>query len=244
MPLSDDEKLRYARQLGIPSWGEEAQARLGKATVFVAGAGGLGAPVLLYLAAAGVGHLRICDHDRVEMTNLNRQLLHNVERLGQPKVVSAARTVAALNPDIRVTPLDQSLTPENSEELIGDADLLIDCLDNLPARHALNRVAVRKGLPLVHGGIAGYQGQLAFLHPPHTACLACILPAGIDAEPVMVLGATAGVIGSMQALEGLKYLIGMGSSLLECMLFWDGRHQRFDHIRLRRSRHCRVCGGS
>jgi len=242
MSLSNGEKLRYARQLGIPSWGEDAQAKLRQATVFVAGAGGLGAPVVLYLAAAGVGRLRICDHDRVEMTNLNRQLLHTTERLGESKAESAARTVAALNPDVQVTPLDETLTPDNAAALIGEADLLMDCLDNLPARHALNRAAVRQGLPLVHGGIAGFQGQLAFLQPPHTACLACFLPEEMDTAPVMVLGATAGVIGSLQAQEGLKFLVGLGSALRDQMLFWDGRHQRFDCIRLRRSHHCRVCG--
>jgi adenylyltransferase/sulfurtransferase len=243
MPLSPEERLRYARQLGIPSWGDEAQEKLKRSVVFVAGAGGLGAPVLYYLAAAGVGELRVCDHDRVDLTNLNRQLLHTTERLGESKATSAVRTLAALNPEIRLTPLEQTLTPQNAAQLVGPADLIMDCLDNLPARHILNRVAVERSLPLVHGGVAGFQGQLAFLHPPRTACLACVLPPETDDEPVMVLGATAGVIGSLQALEALKYLVGLGSDLEDRMLFWNGRHQRFDRIHLRRSRRCVVCGG-
>ncbi len=173
--ISGGERERYLRQLLIPSWGEAAQGRLKAATVFVAGAGGLGSSAILYLAAAGVGCIRVCDRGRVDLSNLNRQILHGEHAIGTRKTSSARRAAARLNRHVRMVPLSVEMTEENVAELAAGADLLLDCLDNVHGRMVLNGLSVRARIPLVHAGVRALGGQLTFLHPPATPCLACFL---------------------------------------------------------------------
>ena len=241
--LGSRELQRYNRQLILPGWGEEAQGRLRRAVVFIAGAGGLGSPVAQYLAAAGVGTLRICDSGRVELSNLNRQLLHSDRDLNRPKVRSAVRTVRRVNPHVRVVPLQAVIDEGSIEELVGDAELILDCLDNFPTRQVLNALAVRRGLPMVHAGVTGYCGQITFLHPPATACLACIVPRSPPQELFPILGATAGLLGCLEALEALKYLTGSGPLLVGRMLFCDAEAMQFQEVSVQKDPNCPVCGG-
>ena len=240
--LTEKELLRYTRQLPIKGWGPEAQERLKQSKVFVAGTGGLGSPLLFYLAAAGVGSLTLCDYDVVDLTNLNRQILHDTSRVGIEKVLSGRQTLEALNPHIKIEVIPERLTKKNSSDLIGNSDLIADCLDNFEARHLINRVSVKKSIPLIHGGIASFQGQLTLIHPPETPCLACFLPKKDTEKGIPVLGATAGIVGSLQALEALKFLAGFDTTLKNRLLFWDGLAMKFDSMKLSKNPHCKVCG--
>jgi len=243
MSLSPDELERYQRQMMIDGWGEAGQEKLQRSTVFVAGAGGLGSPAAIYLCVAGVGELRICDSDAPELSNLNRQILHDASRVGINKASSAEQTLRALNPAVRVTPLTERIEPDNVDRLVGDAAIIVDCLDNFRARYLLNDVAVRRNMPLVHGAVSGLDGRMAVLHPPHTACLRCVVPEPPPEQAFPVLGATPGVIGTLQALEVLKYLTGVGESLLGELLVWDGARMRFVRVRFGADPRCPACGG-
>lgn len=230
---------RYARQ--IPVIGEDGQKKLAESTVFLAGAGGLGSPVALYLAAAGVGSIRIADCDRVELTNLNRQILHRSDRIGMAKAVSAAMTLTAFNPDISVTALDAFIDSGNVTSLISDADIIVDAMDNFAARYVLNAAALDLGIPLMHGGIAGLTGQATLVVPGKTPCLSCIFPGVETTVKTPVLGVTAGVIGSIEAQETIKYLTGIGETLAGKLLLWDGLVNRAEVFSVKRSRRCPVC---
>jgi len=247
--LSDRERERYTRQLVLPSWGEEAQLRLKAATVFVAGAGGLGSAVVLYLAAAGVGCIRVCDRDTVELSNLNRQILHAERGMGMRKALSAQKAVTRLNSEVRVVPLVAEMTGQNVGELAAGADILLDCLDNVPSRLVLNGLSVSARLPLVHAGVRGLGGQLSFLRPPATACLACFMqdasvedPAALQSGPPPILGAVAGAMGCLQALEALKYLTGIGERAENRIVFLDGETMKFEEVEIVKNPDCPVCG--
>ena len=240
--LTSEERERYRRQTMLPAWDAGAQEALKRSCVFIAGAGGLGSPVALYLAAAGVGALRICDDGEVELSNLNRQILHGADRIGMEKALSAVRTLQALNPSVEVIPLTDTITAGNAESLIGEAGLVIDCLDNFQTRHILNHHAVKAGLPLVHAGVNGFCGQITFIHPPHTACLACLVAEAPPRETVPILGATAGAIGCLEALEALKYLTGTGRLLKGRLLFFDGETMEVEEVCFDRDPECPVCG--
>jgi adenylyltransferase/sulfurtransferase len=242
--LSKEELLFYTRQMGIPSWGAPAQERLKNSTAFVAGTGGLGSPVLFYLAAAGVGNLVICDYDKIEITNLNRQILHQFKRIGELKVDSAREALTELNPFITIIPVKEKLTRKNAESIIGKPDIIIDCLDNFEARHIINRVSVKNWIPMVHAGVAELRGQITFMHPPETPCLACFLDLKSPHKKPQVLGATPGVIGSLQAVEAIKYLAGFSPSLKNRLLFWDGLAMKFEAIIIKRNPRCKVCKNS
>jgi len=240
--LSEKDLIRYQRQMSIPGWGEAGQARIKAARVFIAGAGGLGSPVALYLAAAGVGEIMICDSDRIELTNLNRQLLHSDERIGELKAESAARTLRQLNPDIRVVPIPEQLDKTNAERIINKPDILLDCLDNYETRYLLNEYSIGSGIPLVHGAIWGLVGQVTFLAPPMTPCLRCIVPAPPAGGIFPAVGVTAGVIGSLCAMEALKFLTSIGTNLKGTMLFFDGEEMTFTPLLVRRGVSCPACG--
>jgi len=244
--LSSGERERYSRQLGIDGWGERGQEKLKQATVFVAGCGGLGSPVLFYLAAAGVGILRVCDDGILELSNLNRQVLYTTADIGMPKAEAAARRLAALNPDVKTVPLTERLETASAERLIGNADLVVDCLDNFRTRDVLNRSCVRTSTPYLHAGVEGMSGQLALFKPPETACLGCVIPAGTPEyqSPPAVAGAAAGVLGTLQAAEALKELTGVGDSTAGRMTIWDGITGTFDHVLIDRDPDCPVCGRS
>ncbi|TFG64143.1 MAG: HesA/MoeB/ThiF family protein [Spirochaetales bacterium] len=241
--LTDRDKVRYTRQILLPEIGGKGQERLKGSTVFIAGAGGLGSPVSVYLACAGVGHLVICDDGRVELSNLNRQFLHADSRQDMLKTESAAEILAALNPDVSLTLISRRLTEENAGELVGGADIIVDCLDNFETRYVVNRYAVKNSLPFIHAGIYGMSGQLSFFQPPETACLACIFPEAPPPEIFPVLGAPVGVIGSLEALEAVKYLTGCGTVLKNRLLIFNGEEARFDEVTISRDPACPVCGG-
>jgi molybdopterin-synthase adenylyltransferase len=256
--LSKDEKERYGRQMVLPRWGERGQARLKESVVFVAGAGGLGSPVILYLAASGVGRIRVCDDGSVEGSNLNRQILYTDADIGESKCDAVTRAIARINPHVSVDPFPDRIADGNVETLVGDSCLILDCLDNFEARYTLNAFSVRRGVPMIHAGVSGMCGQVSFIHPPDTSCLACMVPvtvpevASARGEPVKpvtpggvfpVVGAAAGVVGSLQALEALKHLTGIGSSISGRMLFYDGQNCTFHLSRERKNPRCRVCSG-
>jgi molybdopterin/thiamine biosynthesis adenylyltransferase len=233
--------LRYARQMLIDGWGEQGQKKLKNSTVFIAGAGGLGSPVSIYLAVAGIGKIIICDFDSVEVTNLNRQILHSHTRIGINKALSAKITLTAINPDIEVIPITSKITEENAFELVGDSHIIMDCMDNLETRYILNEVAIKKGIPLVFGAIYGIQGILSFIQPPETPCLRCLFPEAPPKETFPVVGATPGVIGALQALEAIKYLVGIGKLLKNKLLVWDGMSCDFRTFKARKDTSCLFC---
>jgi adenylyltransferase/sulfurtransferase len=243
MSLSENELKRYHRQMMMDGWGEAGQAKLKGSTVFVAGAGGLGSPVSIYLAVAGVGTLRVCDFDSPELSNLNRQILHDETRIGINKAVSAKQTLERINPDIRVTALTDKITEETVDALVGDAAIILDCMDNFPTRFILNECAHRKGIPLVHGSIWGMEGRLTFVRTPETPCLRCLFPDAPPREVFPVLGATPAVIGCLQAMETVKYLTGIGKNLKGRLLLWDGAETEFRTYKIRKDPSCPTCGG-
>lgn len=244
--LTDKERERYSRQISADGWGEQGQQKLKSATVFVAGCGGLGSPVLSYLAAAGVGTLRICDDGDLELSNLNRQVLYTTNEIGRQKTDRAAQRLRGLNPEILVEPICARISDGNAAELIGSVDLIIDCLDNFATREVLNRYSVEVNIPFLHAGVAGMAGQLLLLHPPLTGCLACVIPPGIPEyeSPPPVIGAAPGVMGALQAMEALKYLTGVGISDAGIMTIWDGETNTFDKVKVERDPACPICGNS
>ena len=243
MNLSDRELERYGRQMMLAGWGQETQEKLKEATAFVAGAGGLGSPLTIYLAVAGIGHIRVCDFDAPELSNLNRQILHDDTRIGVNKAVSAKRTLETLNPDIQVTALTDRVVAENVDEMVGNADVIVDCMDNFPTRYLLNETAIRKQIPMVHGSVWGLEGRLSFIQPPETPCLRCLFPEAPPPEVFPVVGATPGVIGTLQAVETIKYLAGIGTNLKGKFLIWDGLEMEFMTVAFRKDPNCPACGG-
>ncbi len=242
--MHENEKIRYERQMMIPHWGEEGQKKLKSATAFVAGAGGLGSPLLYYLAVAGIGHLRVCDFDAVELSNLNRQILHTSERIGMNKAESAQTTLKKVNENIEIEIITEKIKKHNVNNLIDGADIIIDCLDNFDTRHLLNRASVELKIPFIHAGVEGLRGQITFLQPPETPCLACFIPLKIKKEKFPIVGATPGVLGSLQAMEAIKHLTGIGETLKNRLLLFDGMTMEFSTIKLTKNPKCSVCGKS
>lgn len=240
--LNEREQKRYLRQLILPDFGDAAQQKLKNSTVFIAGAGGLGGPVALYLAAAGVGRLIIADRDAVELSNLNRQILHSTDDIDVAKSVSAKETLSKLNPEIKIITRQINIDDNSISKLAAGADIIVDCLDNIPTRYVLNRYAIAKGIPIMHAGIDCWTAQLSFIQPPDTACLHCLFESFVEnGAPKPVLGAVAGVLGTMQALETLKYLAGMEMTLKNKLLFFDAQEMEWTKLDLYKSEHCPVC---
>jgi len=240
--LTDYDKTRYHRQMMISGWGEKGQAKLKASSVFIAGAGGLGSPVSIYLAIAGVGELRICDADRPELSNLNRQILHTDERIGELKAVSAEKTLRELNPTVRIVAYSDYLDENSVERIVGKPDIIVDCLDNFETRYLLNRYCIKNNIPFVHGAIWGMIGQVTFLHPPETPCLRCLVPEPPPKELFPVVGVTPGIIGCIQAMEVLKFLTGVGTPLKGRLLFLDGEEMVFNSANVKRMSSCPECG--
>jgi molybdopterin/thiamine biosynthesis adenylyltransferase len=246
--MTDDQLLRYSRHLLLDDLGIEGQRRLLAASALVVGAGGLGSPVAMYLASAGVGRLTIVDADLVDLTNLQRQIAHSLSRVGLPKVVSVARTVASLNPDVEVTAVARRADDAWLDVHVPHADVVVDCSDNFATRHALNAACVKHRKPLVSGAALGFDGQVAVYDTRRAddPCYACVFPP--DTRPVEAACATMGVfaplvgiVGSMQAAEALKLLAGCGTPLQGQLLMLDGRRMQWDGIALPRRADCPVC---
>ena len=240
--LTDQERTRYARQILL--FGEEAQERLKDAEVFIAGAGGLGCPVAVYLAVAGIGTITLVDRDEIELSNLNRQILHWDRDIGRTKIRSAGEKLTEINPDIRVMAIEADIGEKNADQLVGGADVIVDALDNYPARFLLNEVAQRKKIPLVHAAIRGLHGQATTILPGKTPCLACIFPCAPPEEVFPALGATAALMASIQATEVIKYLTGTGQLLDGRLLLWDGRSCRMEEVSVAPNPKCPVCSGN
>ncbi len=239
--FSERERERYKRQMLL--FGDEGQERLKKAHIFIAGAGGLGSPVSLYLAVAGVGTITIVDTDVVDRTNLNRQILHFDRDIGRKKTESAQEKLQEINPDITIHAIDIKIDETNAADLVGEADGIVDALDNYPARYLLNEVAIAEEIPLFHGGIRGFYGQATTIIPGTTPCLKCIFPKPPPQEIFPVVGATAGIIGTVQANEVLKYLLGIGEMLTGRLIIWDGLLAHAEEICVERNPACVACGG-
>lgn len=237
---AERERERYKRQILL--FGDEAQECLKKAHILVAGAGGLGSPIAIYLAVAGVGTITIVDRDTVDVSNLNRQILHTDRDVGKKKTVSALEKLREYNADITVNAIDATITQKNVRELVGTADGIVDALDNYKARYLLNRVALEKDIPFFHGAINGFFGQATTILPHKTACLECIFPRAPPEEVFPVLGATAGVIGAVQANEVVKYLTGKGTLLAGRLFTWDGLSATAEEIAIERNTACPACG--
>ncbi|UCE19508.1 MAG: HesA/MoeB/ThiF family protein [Gemmatimonadota bacterium] len=240
MSLSTSEIERYQRQLTVDGWNQE---RLKSARALVVGVGGLGGVSATYLAAAGVGYLRICDSDRVELSNLNRQILFTTEDIGKPKAALVAQRLSAQNPEIKIEPLSDKLTETNASELASGCDLIIDGLDNHADRLKLNKASFDLNIPFLYGAINEWLGQLSFFHPPETACLACLLPEELqDPKPTPVFGPLPGAIGSLQATLALRYLMTGEHPVSNTLLVFRADTTVFETVRFERRPGCGVCG--
>ena len=249
--MDDRQRLRYSRHLLLSEFGEEAQERLLAAHALVVGAGGLGSAALLYLAASGIGHITVCDGDKVDLTNLQRQVVHRNDAIGKPKSASAAATIAAINPDIRVEALDERAGPDRLAALVRAADVVLDCSDNFATRHALNRACVAHRKPLVSGAGLRFDGQIAVfdLRREDAPCYHCLFAedASAQEERCATMGVFAplvGIIGTFQALEAIKLVAGVGETLAGRLMLFDALGSRWHEVRLARDPHCEVCGAA
>jgi len=247
--MDDRQRLRYSRHLLLNEFGEEAQERLLAARALVVGAGGLGSAALMYLASSGIGHITVVDGDRVDLTNLQRQVVHRNASIGEPKAASAAATLSALNPEIQVEALDERAGPERLMALVRGADVVLDCSDNFATRHALNRACVAAKKPLVSGAGIRFDGQVAVfdLRREDSPCYHCLFAdeAGEAEERCATMGVFAplvGVIGTFQALEAIKLVAGVGDSLAGRLMLFDALASRWHEVRLARDPQCRICG--
>jgi molybdopterin/thiamine biosynthesis adenylyltransferase/rhodanese-related sulfurtransferase len=245
--LTAEQKERYRRHLILPEVGEAGQEKLLRARVLLLGAGGLGSPAALYLAAAGVGTLGIVDMDVVDLSNLQRQVIHTRERQGQPKTASARATIEALNPDVKVVPFAERLTSKNVLRILEGFDMVLDGGDNFPTRYLLNDACVLQRKPNIHGSIFRFEGQVTTFVPGRGPCYRCLYPAPPPPElapscaEAGVLGVLPGIIGLMQANEALKLILGKGEPLVGRLLTFDALSTRFQELRLRRDPQCPVC---
>ena len=249
--LDEDKRRRYSRHVLIPEIGEAGQLRLLDSRILLLGAGGLGSPASLYLAAAGVGRLGIVDDDTVDETNLQRQIVHSTERLGDSKAESAKRTIQALNPDVDVKLFKERLTSENADRILGEGwDVIVDGTDNFPTRYLVNDASIWHEIPVVHGSIFRFEGQATVFKPQEGPCYRCLFPQPPPPELAPscaeggVLGVLPGIIGSLQANEAIKLAAGVGDSLVGRLLLFDALSTTFTEVSLRRDPDCPVCGES
>ena len=245
--LTAEQKERYARHLMLEGLGEEGQEKLLAGSVLVIGAGGLGSPALLYLVAAGVGRVGVVDSDVVELSNLQRQILHSTERIGQLKVASAAAALQPLNPHVQLTAYPFRAAADSIDALIKEYDFVIDATDNFESKFLINDACVRGGKAFSHGGILRYNGQTMTVTPGKSPCYRCIFPESLEGEDALacskagVIGVLPGIIGTLQATEAIKYLTGFGELLLGRLLTYDSAAMKFREISVRRNPGCPVC---
>lgn len=249
-PLNDQQLLRYSRHLLLDQIGIEGQERIVGARVLVVGAGGLGSPAALYLASAGVGRIVLADDDTVDLTNLQRQILHTQERIGQMKALSGRTALALINPEVQVETVTERLAGDALSATVADVDVVLDCCDNFATRHAINRASVQHGKPLVSGAAIRFDGQLSVFDPrrPASPCYHCLFPEGEDVEEVRcaVMGVFApltGIIGAAQAAEALKLIVGCGEPAIGRLLLLDGLTMSWRSVKFGRDPGCAVCGG-
>jgi adenylyltransferase/sulfurtransferase len=246
--MDDQQLLRYSRHILLPEFGIEGQEKLLGAHALIIGAGGLGSPAALYLAASGVGTLTLCDNDTVDLTNLQRQIVHRTASIGQNKVDSARSTLAEINPGIHIIPVNERASAARLHQLIGQADVVLDCSDNFDTRYAVNRACVQLHKPLVSGAATRFAGQVTVFdfRQPHSPCYHCLYPEHSESEETRcavmgVLAPLVGIIGSMQAAEALKLLLNAGTSLCGRLLIVDALHMDVRTIKLRKDENCPVC---
>jgi len=247
--MNDQQLLRYSRHLLLNQIGIEGQEKIVGAHALVIGAGGLGSPAALYLASAGVGHITLADGDTVDLTNLQRQILHTQDRVGQLKALSGQTALALINPEVVVTPITERLAGEHLETLVADADVVLDCCDNFATRHAVNRACVKHRTPLVSGAAIRFDGQLSVYDSrrEEAPCYHCLFPEGEEVEEVRcaVMGVFApltGIIGAMQAAEALKLIVDAGEPAVGRLLLLDGLSMEWRSVKFGKDPHCAVCG--
>ena len=247
--MNDEQLLRYSRHILLDELGIEGQEKLLSARVLIVGAGGLGSPVALYLGSAGVGRITIVDHDRVDATNLQRQIAHNLARVGEFKADSVRQSIAAINPDVHVVPVTERADDALLDVLVADTDLVLDCTDNFATRHAINRACVKHRKPLVSGAAIRFDGQVAVYDPRDglSPCYACVFPESDTLEETRcatmgVFAPLVGIIGTVQAAEALKLLCDVGQALTGRLLMLDGRSMAWNEMQLARNSACTVCG--
>ena len=240
--LTPSERERYDRQIMIGEIGQEGQGKLKRSRVVIAGTGGLGSPIALYLTAAGIGTIRVIDHDQVALSNLNRQILHWEEDVGRKKVDSARAKLRNLNSMVEIQAIAETITEKNVSELLDGFDALVDAMDNLPTRYILNRCAIEKNIPFFHGAVNGFEGRAMTVLPRETACLRCMYRGLVPQEKFPVIGVAPGVIGSIQATEVIKYLVGIGKLLTNRLLIYNGLNITFSEFRLSKNPNCDHCG--
>jgi molybdopterin/thiamine biosynthesis adenylyltransferase len=245
--LSSDQRARYSRHILLPEVGEAGQVELLESKVLLVGAGGLGSPAAIYLAAAGIGTIGIVDFDVVDVSNLQRQVLHNLDRLGQSKVESARETLTALNPDVKVEPHDVRLSADNVLDILSGYDVIVDGGDNFPTRYLVNDASLHLRKPVVHGSIFRFEGQVSVFDPYEGPCYRCQYPEPPPPElapscaEAGVLGVLPGIIGSIQAVEAIKLILGIGETLVGRLLTYDALAQEFIDLRIRRDPECLAC---
>ncbi len=248
MNLNEQQIERYSRHIILPEVGGKGQEKLLNGSVLLVGVGGLGSPAALYLTAAGVGRIGLIDGDKVDLTNLQRQIAHHTEDVGRDKVDSAKRKLSALNPDVQVDVYRQRLTADNGLEILADYDFIIDGTDNFASKFLVADACHFAGKPYSHAGILRFDGQTMTAHPGESACYRCVFPqpppqgAVPSCSQAGVLGVVAGVIGTLQATEAIKHILGQGEPLINRMLVYDGLNLRFREVGLRRNRQCPLCG--
>ena len=240
--LTPGEHERYDRQIMIEGIGPTGQEKLKRSRVVIAGVGGLGSPIAIYLSVAGIGMIRMIDHDRVALSNLNRQILHWEEDVGRKKVDSARTKLRNLNSTVEIQAIAETITEENVSELVNGCDAIVDAMDNLPTRYILNRCAIEKNIPFFHGAVNGFEGRVMTVIPGETACLRCMYRGLVPQEKFPVIGVTPAVIGSIQATEVIKYLLGIGKLLTNRLLVYDGLKVTFSEFKLTQNPNCDHCG--
>jgi molybdopterin/thiamine biosynthesis adenylyltransferase len=240
--LTQGERKRYDRQIMIQEIGEKGQEKLKQAKVVVAGAGGLGSPISIYLAAAGVGHIRIIDHDRVELSNLNRQVLHWDDDIGKKKVDSAKEKLSKLNPTVKIEAIGVSIEEENVLDMIDGFDAIVDAMDNLPTRYILNKAAIEKRVPFFHGAVSGLEGRAMTIIPGKSACLRCLYRGPVPREKFPVIGVAPAMIATIQVTEVVKYITGMGELLTNTLFIYDGMNMDFNKFVIKPNPDCDHCG--
>lgn len=247
--MNDQQLLRYSRHILLDEIGIEGQQRLLEAKALIVGVGGLGSPAALYLASAGVGHIALADDDSVDLTNLQRQILHTTQRVGQAKVASAKIAMSQLNPEIEITIHRERLGGDRLDLLVSQATVVLDCSDNFATRHAINRACVKNGVPLVSGAAIRFDGQLSVFDSRHaeSPCYACLFPEQSQAEEfncasLGVFAPLVGIVGAMQAAEAMKVICNIGTSLAGRLLLFDARDTTWSNMTLRRDVDCKVCG--